>query len=208
MSSRICRRGKSTMFRLGLTGSIGSGKTTTAALFRELGVPVHDADASVHALYRGEAVAPIEAAFPKAVIDGVVDRKRLSEILAGRPDQFKTLENIVHPLVRRVEEQAIARAARSGHRIIVLDIPLLFETGAGKRCDAVLVTRVDALEQKRRVLARPGMSETLFHAILARQMPDHEKIRHAHAILDTGNGLDAARLEVIALLRALAPRLS
>lgn len=208
MSSRICHRDKTTMFRLGLTGSIGSGKTTTAAFFREFGIPVHDADASVHALYRGEAAAPIEAAFPGTVIDGVVDRKRLSEMLAGRPDQFKTLENIVHPLVRNAEEQAIARAQRSGHRMIVLDIPLLFETGAEKRCDAVLVTRVDAVEQKRRVLARPGMNETLFHAILARQMPDFEKSRRAHAILDTGNGLDAARLDIAALLRALAPRLN
>lgn len=208
MSSRTCRRGETPMFRLGLTGSIGSGKTTTAALFREFGIPVHDADASVHALYRGEAAAPIEAAFPGTVIDGVVDRKRLASMLAGRPDYFRTLESIVHPLVRTAEEQAIERAERSGQRIIVLDIPLLFETGAEKRCDAVLVTRVDALEQKRRVLARPGMNETLFHAILARQMPDHEKSQRAHAILDTANGIDAARLEIVALLRALAPRLN
>jgi dephospho-CoA kinase len=196
------------IFRLGLTGSIGSGKSTTAAFFRECGVPVHDADASVHALYRSEAVAPIEAAFPGTVIDGVVDRKRLSELLAGRPEQFRKLENIVHPLVRAVEEQAIAKAERSGHRVILLDIPLLFESGAERRCDAVLVTRVDAEEQKRRVLARPGMNETLFHAILARQMPDREKCRRAHAILDTGNGLAAARTEVIAIMRALAPRLN
>lgn len=196
------------IFRLGLTGSIGSGKSTTAAFFRELGIPVHDADASVHALYRGEAVAPIEAAFPGTVIDGVVDRKRLSEMLAGRPEQFRKLEDIVHPLVRAVEEQAIAKAERSGHRVIVLDIPLLFESGAERRCDAVLVTRVEAQEQKRRVLARPGMSEALFHAILARQMPDHEKCRRAHVILDTGNGIAAARAEVVALLRALASRLN
>jgi dephospho-CoA kinase len=196
------------MFRLGLTGSIGSGKTTTAALFREFGVPVHDSDASVHALYRAEAAAPIEAAFPGTVVDGVVDRKRLAQVLAGRDEQFKRLESIVHPLVRAMEEQAIAKAERSGHRMIVLDIPLLFESGADRRCDAVLVTRIDAEEQRRRVLARSGMSEALFHAILARQMPDHEKSRRAHAILDTGNGIAAARSEVIALLRALAPRLN
>ncbi|MBN8533501.1 MAG: dephospho-CoA kinase [Rhizobiales bacterium] len=196
------------IFRLGLTGSIGSGKTTTAGLFREFGVPVHDADASVHALYRAEAAAPIEAVFPGTVVDGVVDRKRLTEALAGRKERFKLLESIVHPLVRSVEEQAIAKAERSGHRMIVLDIPLLFESGADKRCDAVFVTHIDAGEQKRRVLARPGMNEALFHAILARQIPDREKCRRAHAILDTGNGLAAARSEVAALLRALAPRLN
>jgi dephospho-CoA kinase len=208
MSSRIFRPGEAMIFRLGLTGSIGSGKTTTAALFRDLGIPVHDADASVHALYRGEAAPPVEAAFPGTVVDGVVDRKLLAAALSGRPERFKKLESIVHPLVRTVEDEAIAKARRSGARIIVLDIPLLFESGAEKRCDAVLVTSVDAGEQKRRVLARPGMSEALFHAILERQMPDREKCRRAHIILDTGNGIEAARAEVIALLRALASRLN
>lgn len=196
------------IFRLGLTGSIGTGKTTTAAIFRELGVPVHDADATVHALYRGEAAPPIEAAFPGTVTGGAVDRKKLSQALEGRNDRFRKLESIVHPLVRAAEEEAIAKAERAGHKLIVLDVPLLFETGGEKRCDAVLVTSVDADEQKRRVLARPGMNEALFHAILARQMPDREKRRRAHVILDTGNGLEAARAEIIALLRSLAPRLT
>lgn len=207
-SSRICPNGERMIFRLGLTGSIGTGKTTTSGIFRELGVPVHDADATVHALYRGEAAPLIEAAFPGTVMDGVVDRKKLSQALDGRKDRFRKLERIVHPLVRAAEEHAIAKAERAGHKLIVLDIPLLFETGGEKRCDAVLVTSVDAEEQKRRVLARPGMNEALFHAILARQMPDREKRRRAHVILDTGNGLGAARACIVALLRSLAPRLT
>jgi dephospho-CoA kinase len=196
------------IFRLGLTGSIGTGKSATAGLFRALGIPVHDADASVHALYQGEAAGPIEAAFPGTVTNGRVDRKRLSAALAGRKDQFRKLEAIVHPLVREVEKRAIFEAARAGQKLIVLDVPLLFETGGESRCDAVLVTTVGAEEQKRRVLARTGMDEALFHALLARQMPDREKRRRAHAILDTGHGLDAARIEIVALLRALAPRLA
>jgi dephospho-CoA kinase len=153
-------------------------------------------------------VSLIEAAFPGTIVDGVVDRKRLGEALAGRKDRFEKLENIVHPHVRASEQQAIAQAERSGQALIVLDVPLLFETGGENRCDAVLVTSVGATEQKRRVMARPGMSAALFHAILARQMPDHEKRRRAHAILDTGYGLDAARIEIVALLRALAPCLA
>lgn len=196
------------IFRLGLTGSIGSGKTTTAGIFRDLGIPVHDADAAVHTLYRGEAVPQIEAAFPGTVVNGVVDRQKLSAALAGRREEFRKLERIVHPLVRVSEEQAIAKAAREGRKLIVLDVPLLFETGGETRCDAVLVASVDPAEQKRRVLARPGMNEALFHAILSRQMPDREKRRRAHAILDTGLGMEAARREIVALLRALAPRLN
>lgn len=195
------------IFRLGLTGSIGSGKTTTAGILRDLGIPVHDADATVHTLYRGEAVPQIEAAFPGTVVDGVVDRPKLSLALRGRKEAFRKLERIVHPLVRASEEKAITKAAREGGKLIVLDVPLLFETGGEARCDAVLVASVDPAEQKRRVLARPGMNEALFHAILSRQMPDREKRRRAHAILDTGLGMEAARREIIALLRALAPRL-
>lgn len=195
------------MFRLGLTGSIGTGKSTTAAIFRELGVPVYDADATVHALYEGEAAPLIEAEFPGTVRDGKVDRKALGALVTGDPARFKALEAIVHPLVRAKEEAAIEAARQSGARLIVLDIPLLFETGAEGRCDAILVTVVDPAEQKRRVMARPGMNEALFHAILARQMPMDEKRRRAHAILDTGHGIEAARRDIKALLADLAPKL-
>lgn len=193
------------MFRLGLTGSIATGKSTTSAIFRSAGIPVHDADATVHQLYAGAAVPLIGAAFPAAIRDGAVDRKALGALVAGKPDEFARLERIVHPLVQEEERKAIALARTAGHRLIVLDIPLLFESGAQGRCDAVLVTIVDPAEQKRRALARPGMTEALFHAILARQMPMAEKCRRAHAILDTGRGLAAAEHEIDALLRALAP---
>lgn len=196
------------MFRLGLTGSIGTGKSATAELFRAFGAPVHDADAAVHRLYSGAAAPAIGAEFPGTVLEGVVDRKALGAIVTGHPDRFAALERIVHPLVQALEREAIAAAGRTGARLVVLDIPLLFETGAERRCDAVLVTRVDPVEQKRRVLMRPGMSEALFHAILARQMPMEEKCRRSHAILDTGNGIEVARAEVGSLLRALAPVLS
>jgi dephospho-CoA kinase len=195
------------MFRLGLTGSIGTGKSTTAAMFRERGVPVHDADAVVHRLYSGAAAPLVAAEFPGTVENGSVNRKLLGEQIAGRPERFAALERIIHPLVRAEEEKSLAAAARAGHRLVVLDVPLLFETRAESRCHAVLVTRVDAAEQKRRVLARPGVDEALFHALLARQMPMEEKCRRAHAILDTGFGLAAARAEIAALLKALAPAL-
>lgn len=198
-------RGRDPMFRLGLTGSIATGKSTTSAMFRAAGVPVHDADAAVHHLYAGAAAPLIEAAFPGSVRDGVVDRKELGARVAGRPDEFSRLERIVHPLVHEEERKAIIAARASGHRLIVLDIPLLFESGAEGRCDAVLVTIVDPAEQKRRAFARPGMTESLFHAILARQMPMTEKCRRAHAILDTSHGHEAAGREIAALLRALAP---
>lgn len=193
------------MFRLGLTGSIGTGKSTTATMFRALGVPVHDADAAVHDLYRGEAVPLIEAAFPGVTQAGIVDRKALGARVTGDAAALAILERIVHPLVHAREAEGIAAAQRAGHRLIVLDVPLLFETGGEKRCDAVLVATVSPEEQRRRVLARPGMTEALFHAILARQMPDQEKRRRAHAIVDTGHGLEAARATLVALLRALAP---
>ena len=193
------------VFRLGLTGSIGTGKSTTSNLFRSFGIPVYDADAAVHALYAGAAAPLIEARFPGTVHDGVVNRKALGAIVTGHPERFAALENIVHPLVRASEATAIETVKTAGKRLIVLDIPLLFETGGEKRCNAVLVTSVDPVEQKRRVLARPGMSEALFHAILDRQMPDREKRRRAHAIVDTGFGLEAARREIAALLKALSP---
>ena len=195
------------MFRLGLTGSIGTGKSTTSAIFREFGIPVYDADATVHDLYSGEAAPAISAEFPGTVRDGVVDRKALGALLAGHPERFRTLEKIVHPLVRAREEAAIEAARKSGAKLIVLDIPLLFESGAEGRCDAILVTVVDPEEQKRRVMARPGMNEALFHAILARQMPMEEKRKRAHRILDTGHGIEVARAQIRQLLTDLAPKL-
>lgn len=192
------------MLVLGLTGSIGSGKSTTAGLFRELGVPVHDADATVHRLYAGPLAAEIEAAFPGTTRDGAVDRRALSDRLRADPAAFGRLERLVHPRVG-AEERAARAAARSvGARLLVLDIPLLFETGAERRCHAVLVVTVDPEEQKRRVLARSGMTEALFHDLLARQMPVGEKIHRAHFRIDTGSGVPAARAEVAALRRALA----
>jgi dephospho-CoA kinase len=190
---------------LGLTGSIGTGKSTTASLFRALGVPVHDADASVHALYSGIAAPEIERAFPGATENGVVNRKKLALLLDGKSDRYKTLEAIVHPLVRQSEDDFIAAAKRAQHRLIVLDIPLLFESGAQSRCDLVLVTSVSETEQKRRVFERHGMNEALFATLLARQMPDAEKRSRAHWILDTGKGIDHAKREVEALIRAIAP---
>src|SRR5262245_23866470 len=156
------------MFILGLTGSIGMGKSTAANFFREAGVPVHDSDLAVHRLYEGEAVAPVEAAFPGVTVDGRIDRARLAEKLIGNPQAIKTLESIVHPLVRAVSERFIAAERARGTRIIVLDIPLLFETGGETRVDAVVVVSAPAAVQRERVLKRPGMTAERLDALLAR----------------------------------------
>jgi dephospho-CoA kinase len=193
------------MIRLGLTGSIGTGKSTTARLFRALGVPVHDADASVHALYSGVAAPLIEQAFPGATENGVVNRKTLAALLSGKNAHYQRLEAIIHPLVRQSEDHFIAAAKRDHQRLVVLDLPLLFESGARGRCDLVLVTSVSAAEQKKRVFQRPGMNEALFATLLARQMPDAEKRSRAHWILDTSKGIEHAKYEVEALIRAIAP---
>lgn len=193
-------------FILGLTGSIGMGKSTTAALFRERGIPVHDADASVHALYRGRAMPLIAAAFPDAVQDGVVDRPRLSAAVLGRPEAMARLEAIIHPLVREEEEAFLRRCRESGRGFAVLDVPLLLETSGEGRCDAVLVVSAPADIQRARVLARPGMTAERFEAILARQMPDAEKRARAHFIVDTARGLVAAGRQVGSILTALAGR--
>ncbi|TYC54023.1 dephospho-CoA kinase [Rhodobacterales bacterium] len=192
------------MIRLGLTGSIGMGKSTTAKMFAEHGVPVHDADAVVHALYAGRAAPLIEAAFPGTVRDGQVDRTLLSPQVLGKPEAMKRLEAIVHPLVREEELQFLQRARDARKRIVLLDIPLLFETGADHRVDAVVVVTADEAIQRKRVLDRPGMTEDRFEAILARQTPDAEKRRRAHFLIDTGRGLEPARRQVRAILRALA----
>ncbi|MEN5084495.1 dephospho-CoA kinase [Bosea sp. TWI1241] len=193
-------------FLLGLTGSIGMGKSTTATLFAEAGVPVHDADRAVHRLYAGPAVAAIEAAFPGTTTEAGVDRASLSAAVLGRPEALKRLEAIVHPLVRAEEEAFVAGCRRAGATVAVLDIPLLFEAGGEGRCDAVVVVTAPAAVQRKRVLAREGMTAEKLDAILARQMPDAEKRRRAHFLVDTGHGLVAARRAVRSILAAVAGR--
>ncbi|MCD2182726.1 dephospho-CoA kinase [Rhizobium sp. GN54] len=184
------------MIILGLTGSIGTGKSTTAGMFRELGVPVHDSDATVHALYGGEAVGPVGEAFPAVVSDGVVDRKALAAELAARPDGFSRLEAIIHPLVRLKEAEFLLKQRTAGALLVVLDIPLLFETGADERVDKVLVVTCEPETQRRRVLARPGMTEEKFAMLMARQMPDVQKRQRADFVVKTDNGLEDARKQV------------
>ncbi|MEZ5840337.1 MAG: dephospho-CoA kinase [Hyphomicrobiales bacterium] len=191
------------MLILGLTGSIGMGKSTTARMFAAAGIPVHDADATVHMLYRGPAVAAIEAAFPGTTGPDGVDRRKLGAAVVGKPEAIARLEAIVHPLVRE-EERCFLRNAAESSRIAVLDIPLLFETGGAARVDAVVVVTADAAVQRARVLARPGMTEALLETMLARQMADADKRRAAHFIVDTGHGLDDARRAVADILRAVA----
>lgn len=193
-------------FVLGLTGSIGMGKSTTAAMLRASGVPVHDADAAVHALYAGRAAVPIEAAFPGTTGDGVVDRARLGAVVLASTEALRRLERIVHPLVREEEAAFLAKAGRERAALAVLDIPLLFESGGAGRVDAVLVVTAPAAVQRARVLARPGMDERKLAAILARQVPDAEKRARAHFLVDTGHGLPRAEAEIAGILRALAGR--
>lgn len=191
------------MWVLGLTGSIGMGKSATARMFRGLGVPVHDADASVHALYRGAAVGPVEAAFPGVTKDGAIDRQALSARVLDDPEAMGRLEAIVHPLVREAETTFLAKARATGARLVVLDIPLLFETGGDRRVDAVAVVSAKEAVQRARVLAREGMTEARLDAILKKQMPDAEKRRRAHFLIDTGRGFDAAERQVEGIVRAL-----
>jgi dephospho-CoA kinase len=192
------------MFVLGLTGSLGMGKSTTAKFFAEEGVPVHDADAAVHRLYEGEAVAPIEAAFPGTTANGKVDRDRLAQRVLGDPAAITRLEQIVHPLVARSRDRFLSEAEGNGTAIAVLDIPLLFETGSERRCDAVVVVSAPAEVQRARALARPGMTEEKFQTILAKQMPDAEKRARADFVVDSGQGFDAARAQVREILRRVS----
>lgn len=194
------------MIVLGLTGSIGMGKSATAAMFRARGVPVHDADAAVHALYRGAAVGPIEAAFPGTTRDGAVDRDALRTVVLADPAALKKLEAIVHPLVRETETAFRREAAARGAQVAVVDVPLLFETGGDRRVDAVVVVTAPAHVQRARVLARPGMTEATFEAIQSKQMPDAEKRRRAHFLVDSSRGFAAAERQVDAILRAVAGR--
>lgn len=194
------------MIVLGLTGSIGMGKSTTAAFFRAEGIPVYDADAAVHALYRGEAVPLLALEFPNAIKDGAVNRGQLREDVLGKPDRLARLEAIIHPLVRQKERDFLEKARESGAALVVLDIPLLFETAGEKRCDAVLVVTATPEIQRARVLARQQMSQENFNAVLAKQMTDGEKRQRAHFIIDTGRGLEAAQRNVRAIIALLAGR--
>jgi len=194
------------MLLIGLTGSIGMGKSETAKMFRELGVPVYDADAAVHELYDkgGKAVEPIGKAFPEAIVDGAVDRKALSRSVLGLPEEMKKLEAIVHPLVGQVQLDFLKKAVADGHEMVVLDIPLLYETGGESRVDVVVVVSAPYDIQKERVLARPDMDEAKFAAIHAKQLPDEEKRKRADFIVESDKGLEhaAARVkEIVAELK-------
>ena len=192
------------MFILGLTGSLGMGKSTTAGFFAEEGVPVHDADAVVHRLYEGEAVPAVEAAFPGTTSRGKIDRDKLAMRVLNDPAALARLEAIVHPLVQESERRLLADAAARGTKVVLLDIPLLLETGGDRRVDAVVVVTAPPDEQRKRVLGRPGMTAEKFDAILAQQMPDAEKRRRADFVVDTSGGFDAARAQVRAILSAVA----
>ena len=193
------------MILLGLTGSIGMGKSTTTAMFADLGAVVWNADDAVHRLYArgGEAVGPVGEAVPGVVVDAAVDRTRLAEALGKDETAFRRLEAIVHPLVAQGRAADLEAARTAGVKLAVLDIPLLFETGGDKAVDAVVVVTADPAIQAERVLARPGMTRERFDAILARQMPDAEKRARADFVIDTGRGLEAARAEVEAIVAAV-----
>jgi dephospho-CoA kinase len=184
------------MLILGLTGSIGMGKSTTAKLFAEAGVPVYDADATVHEVYAGEAAPAIEAAFPGTTIDGKVDRAKLSAKVLHDPAAIRQLEQIVHPMLRSYYQKFLEDAERSGAPVAVMDVPLLFETGGEKRVDAVVVVTTSPENQRERILARGTMTPEAFDSILARQLPDAEKRKRADFIVDTSHGLEPVRAQI------------
>lgn len=196
------------MLKIGLTGSIGMGKSTTAKLFAEAGVAVNDSDAVVHDLYAGEAAPLVEAAFPGTMKNGAIDRQELGLQLARDPTGFKRLEQIVHPLVRKRESEFLARQKEAGADMVVLDIPLLFETGAEQRVDVIVVVSADPQVQRQRVLARPNMTEEKFNMILSRQTPDPEKRRRADYIVDSGHSIEAARKQVADIIADLKRRIT
>jgi dephospho-CoA kinase len=181
---------------LGLTGSIGMGKSTTAKLFAEAGVPVYDADATVHRIYQGEAVPAIEAAFPGTTSDGKVDRAKLSATVVHDPAAIQRLEQVVHPMLRSYHQKFLEDAERAGASVVVMDVPLLFETGGEKRVDAVVVVTTAPEVQRERILARGTMTAETLDAILARQTPDAEKRRRADFVVDTSHGLDPVRVRI------------
>lgn len=191
------------MIVIGLTGSIGMGKSTTAAMFADFGVPVHDSDEAVHRLYAGKAAPLVEEAFPGVVQDGIVDRALLARQVLGNPEALKKLESIIHPLVRADADAFVERHRAAGTPLVVLDIPLLFETGGRDRVNRIVVVSAPAEIQRDRVLARPGMTEEKFSRILARQVPDADKRRQADFIVETGQGLEAARSSVEKIIATL-----
>jgi dephospho-CoA kinase len=191
---------------VGLTGSIGMGKSAIAAMLRARGVPVFDADQEVHRLYEGDAVPNVEAAFPGTTVDGRVDRAKLAASLAQDPARFRVLEEIVHPLVRRAEQRFLNEIHEWGGQIAVLEIPLLYETGLDVQVDQVVVVSAPSEVQRERVLARPGMSAARLDALLARQLPDDEKRRRADFVVDTGGTLADSEAQVDAILDALQSR--
>jgi dephospho-CoA kinase len=191
------------MLILGLTGSIGMGKSTTAKLFAEAGVPVYDADATVHELYEGEAVPAIEAVFPGTTSDGKVDRARLSARVVHDPAAMRQLEQIVHPMLGASRQNFFADAEAAGAPVAVVDVPLLFETGGEKRVDAVVVVTTSPEFQRERVLARGTMDDEKLNSVLARQMPDAEKRKRADFVVDTSHGLDPVRAQIKDILAAV-----
>jgi dephospho-CoA kinase len=191
------------MIVVGLTGSIGMGKSTTAKMFQAAGVPVHDSDEAVHRLYASAAAPLVEAAFPGTTVNGIVDRTRLASTVLGNPIALQKLEDIVHPLVRADADRFLARQKAAGAPLVVLDIPLLFETGGRDRVDRIVVVTAPPEVQRERVLSRPGMTAEKFEAILAAQVPDPEKRRRADFIIDTGAGMDEARRAVAVIIATL-----
>ena len=184
------------MIILGLTGSIGMGKSTTAKLFAEAGVPVYDADATVHRLYEGEAAPAIEAAFPGTTVEGKVDRARLSAQVVNDPVAIKRLEGIVHPMLGASRQKFLHDAEQSGAPVVVVDVPLLFETGGERRVDAVVVVTTSPEIQRERVLARANMAPEMLAMVLTRQLPDAEKRKRADFVVDTSHGLDPVRARI------------
>ena len=189
------------MIVLGLTGSIGMGKSTTAKLFAEAGVPVYDADATVHQLYEGEAAPAIEAAFPGTTADGKVDRQKLSARVVHDPAAMKQLEQIVHPMLGASRQKFFEEAERAGAPVTVVDVPLLYETGGEKRVDAVVVVTTSPENQRARIMARGTMSSETLDSILARQLPDAEKRKRADFVVDTSHGLDPVRVQIRDILQ-------
>jgi len=191
-------------FILCLTGSLGMGKSRTASFFAEQGVPVYDSDAAVHALYAGEAAPMIESAFPGTTSDGQVDRAKLAARVVGDGAAFAKLEAIVHPLVAKARDAFISEAQARGARVVLLDVPLLFETGGERHCDAVVVVSASLDMQRSRAFERPGMTEEKFAALVGKQVPDAEKRRRADFIVDTSQSFDHAREQVRDILQAIA----
>lgn len=194
------------MLVVGITGTIASGKSTTAAMFADEGVPVFSADATVHELYRGKAVKAVGDLFPAVIVDGAVDRRRLASVLAADPSLVARLEAVIHPLVREEEEAFVERSRRDGHRMIVIEHPLIFEKGERRRFDVVITTTAPAQLREERALTRSGMTEETFRLLSERQLPDEEKKARADFVVDTGLGMDAARASVRHILDRLAAR--